>query len=147
MGVWAFSCVEKQRGGVRWEWKNRWHFASHFQLLKKKTNQKTNTHEKTKCWLIRNLKVINGINDEMAQERKTQNRPKAKLWHISTSFLFINSSKCITVLCFLGSSLKAKSFKKQKQILKNYKSLLFMKKSLTIVTYFELLSEKLKSIN
>lgn len=87
-----------KRGAVRWERKKQVTSCFPFSMTQKKTSQKNQHTQKPRCWLIRNLEGIYGTADETAQEKEnTHNRPKAKFWHVSASFLFINSSKCIIV--------------------------------------------------
>lgn len=81
----------------------------------------------------------------MAWEKTTQTDPRPSSDMLVHPFYLLIPPKVLLHHCL--SSLKAENFKKKKQILKHYKCLLFIKKSLTTVIHFELLSEKLKSIH
>lgn len=122
MGVWVFACVWKQgRGQMRK--KKEVTFCFTFSITKKIINRKTNTNKKTRCWLIRNLEVIHGTNDELAQERKKHRTdPRQSSSTLVHPFYLLIPPNVLVCHCFLGSGLKAEIFKKQKQILKNYTS-------------------------
>lgn len=102
----------------------------------------------SRCPLIRNLEVIYGTNDELVQERKKHRRdPRQSSGMLVHPFYLLIPPNVLLYHFFLESGLKAEIFKKQKQILKNYKCLLSITKSLTTVIYFELLLGKPNSIH
>lgn len=81
------------------------------------------------------------------RKEKTQKRPKASSGMLVHPFYLLILQMYYCTTSFLESGLKAEIFKKQKQILKNYKCLLSITKSLTTVILFELLLGKPNSIH
>lgn len=101
-----------------------------FSITRKKAKKPIHT-KKPKCQLIRNLEVIHGNNDKTAQKRKTHKTdPRQSSGMLVHPFYLLIPPNVLLCHCFLGSGLKTEILKEQKQVLKNYKCHLSIKKSL-----------------
>lgn len=147
-GLSFYRCVETRGEGSDEKEKTGDILLHIFNHHKKNKLKKTNTNKKKpRCWLIRNLEVIHGTNGEIAQERKKHRTdPRQSSGMLVYPFYLLILPNVLLCHCFLGSGLKAEIFKKQKQILKHYKCLLSITKSLTTVFWAFIRKAKIQKL-